>query len=267
MNAPSSSIPDSANSNKWFACPQAHSGAETRLFFFPYAGGGPAVFGKWYGELPNHLEGWVAHYPGRGSRNNEPPIKRLITLVENLAQAMQPLLDKPFAFFGHSLGGLVSFELARHLRQNNLPQPTMLFISACGAPQILDPHPPIHTLPDSEFLKALERLDGIPPEFLQDPDILKLFLPALRADFELIESYHYDSTEPPLDCPINAFGGLDDPRVSRDRLEGWASQTTSRFESQYFSGDHFFTNTSREAIIESITEEIIPSPTGKHRLV
>ncbi len=205
------------NPSPWFVCPRADSNAETRLFLFPYAGGGPAVFGKWPAELSSNMEAWIAHYPGRGSRHNESPIKELDDLVGKLSQAIQPLLDKPFAFFGHSMGGLVAFELARHLRKNDLPQPITLFVSGCGAPHLPDPHPTIHTLPDAEFLNALRQFNGIPPELLRLPDAMELLLPTLRADFEAVESYVYNSNEPPLDCPIIAFGGLDDPRVSRER--------------------------------------------------
>jgi len=202
------------------------------------------------------MEGIIAHYPGRGSRYQEPAIKSLSTLVEKLSQAMQMLLDKPFAFFGHSLGGLVAFELTRQLRQHNLPGPQVLFISACGAPNLPAPQPPIHQLPDAEFLEALKSINGIPSELQNNTEIMELSLPTLRADFETIESYHYDSDGSPLNVPIRAYGGLDDPRVSRERLEGWASLTNAGFKSQYFPGDHFFINIARESIIASITTEL-----------
>ncbi len=226
-----------------------------RLFLFPYAGGGPAVFSKWAAGFSSDIETWIAHYPGRGSRHNEPPIKQILVLAEHLSEAIQPFMDKPFAFLGHSLGGLVAFELARHLRRNDLPQPEILFISACGAPHIPDPYPPIHALPDAEFLRSLQQLKGIPSELFHQPDMLQLLLPILRADFQAMESYDYAS-EPPLNCPLVAFGGLDDPRLSRERLDGWCSHTNSDFRSQYFSGDHFFIQTARETVITAITNEL-----------
>jgi len=256
---PQSVISDSSNSNNWFVCPQIKPEAETRLFLFPYAGGGPAAFNKWSAELPGNMETRIAHYPGRGSRHNEPPIKQISLLVERLSQAIQPLLDKPFGFFGHSLGGLVAFELARQLSQRNLPQPQNLFISACGAPHLPDPHPPIHALPDSEFLKALKELNGIPAEIANHSELMELLLPSLRADFEADENYQFTSNGYRLTCPIIAFGGLDDPRVSLERIEGWALHTNASFELQYFSGDHFFINTSRESVIASIVTEITTS--------
>ena len=245
-----------SKSNPWYVCPNPNPEAETRLFFFPYAGGGPSVFSKWLIELPGYIEGYVAHYPGRGSRYQEPPIKSLAVLVERLHQAIQPLLDKPFVFYGHSLGGLVAFELTLRLRKDKFPQPAMLFVSASEAPHLYDPHPIIHKLPDADFSQALQRLNGTPSELLGHTDLMTLLLPMLRADFEAIENYRYVPDEPPLHIPIIAFGGLDDHRVSREHLEGWAKHTNMRFSSQYFSGDHFFLNTSTDLIIESITSEI-----------
>lgn len=228
-----------------------------RLFLFPYAGGGPAAFGKWPAAFPNTIEIWIAHYPGRGARHNELPIKQINTLTEQLSQAVQPFLDKPFAFFGHSLGGLVAFELVKYLRKNNFSQPTPLFISACNAPQLPNPHPPIHTLPDAEFLRKLQELNGIPSELLDLPELMELLLPTLRADFEMVENYRYSPDEASIDNPIIVYGGLDDPRVSKEQLEGWAVQTNSRFESKYFPGDHFFINAAKDEIIRSIAREMM----------
>ncbi len=228
-----------------------------RLFLFPYAGGGPAAFWKWSVKFPDHIETWIAHYPGRGSRYNEVPAKRLSLLVEGIYKSIHPLLDKPFAFFGHSLGGLVAFELTHFLRQKDLPQPTVLFISACDAPQLPDPRPPIHRLPNPEFVKALHELNGIPEEIATQLELMKILLPTLRADFEVAESYQYDSSERPLSCPIVAFGGSDDPHTSRERMESWASQTSSRFKSIYFPGDHFYLNSAKDEIVQSIISEMM----------
>ena len=244
-----------SNSNQWFVCPRIKPDEETRLFLFPYAGGGPASFSKWSAELPDNIEIWIAHYPGRGSRHAEPPITSLTELVDGLIQAIQPLLDKPFAFFGHSLGGLIAFELTRRLRQRNLPQPGILFVSACGSPHIPDPHPPIHRSPEPEFLKSLQQLNGIPSELLHQPDVMELVLPILRADFQAMENYEYIS-DAPLDCYISAFAGLNDRRLSQEGLEGWALHTRAGFKTQYFPGDHFFINTARESVIASVIREL-----------
>ncbi|MBL8110794.1 MAG: thioesterase [Anaerolineales bacterium] len=239
----------------WFACPAPRSDATMRVFFFPYAGGGPAAFAKWCAGLNDSFEGLAVHYPGRGSRSPQPPLTDLLALVENLSQAISPLLDKPFAFFGHSMGGLIAFELARTLRQKGLAEPNILFISACAAPQLPNPHPPIHQLPDAEFVNELKKLNGIPPEILQNDELMRLSLPTLRADFEMIETYQY-RPDAPLACPLIALGGLDDLRVRREQLEGWAIQTQGVFESQYFAGDHFFITTANEAVLKFMEEKL-----------
>ena len=242
-------VNSTASLNKWFVRPLPNEKVKIRLFLFPYAGGGPAVFGKWLTEFDAHVEGFIIHYPGRGSRHNEPPINRIHIFVEKLTQVIQPLLDKPFAFFGHSFGGLIAYELAKQF------QPQVLFISGCGAPHLPNPHPPIHHLPDPEFIKSLQELNGIPAEIAENVELMELLLPMLRADFEAFENYQPSSNQ--LTCPIIVFGGLDDPMVSRSQLEGWAKHTTSDFLSQYFPGDHFFINTNKTDIIASINSEII----------
>lgn len=246
----------SSRGHRWYVCPRPNPGAKIRLFVFPFAGGSPSAFTSWVDGFSGNVEAHFAHYPGRGSRYNEPPIRNLNALVEQLVPGIEPLTDKPFAFFGHSMGGLIAFELARQLRERKLAEPRILFVSACGAPQIADPHPPIHSLSDSEFQESLKKLNGIPAEVSQYPEMMQLLTPMIRADFELIETYHFKNGGTLLNCPIIAFGGTEDPRISHERLEGWAFQTSSRFEARYFPGDHFFVNSAKESILQFMALEI-----------
>ncbi|MFN8400209.1 MAG: thioesterase domain-containing protein [Anaerolineales bacterium] len=238
--------------NRWLVCPQPNSSATVRLFLFPYAGGAPSSFNKWASEFPNHIEVNTVHYPGRGSRYNEPLIKELSVLVEEIKNAIQTELDKPFFFFGHSLGAVLAFELARRIN----PQPQILFVSACGAPHVPNPNRPIHNLPDSEFIKSLQDLNGLPAEVSNNAELMELLLPTLRADFEAIENYQYTSNEHQLKCPVIAFGGVEDTHVSSQHLEAWRQLTSGSFKSQYFSGDHFFINAARQSLIASMISEI-----------
>lgn len=233
-----------------------------RLFFFPYAGGAPTVFTKWCADLPSHIEGIVVHYPGRGSRFNEPAIKDMPRMVTELSQAIQPLLDQPFVFFGHSMGGLIAFELARKLCVPQLPMPSHLFVSACGAPHLTDANPKFHQLPDDEFLNELDQLNGIPAE-LKNPEAMSLLLPIVRADFQLVETYKYYPDEP-LNFPISAFGALDDPRVNRERIEAWSIQSKAKFVSQFFPGNHFFINETKEDILKRIVHAATGEKSGIH---
>lgn len=244
------------STTRWFVCSYPNPKAEVRLFLFPYAGGAPTAFNKWPAEFPDNIEIYTAHYPGRGSRFNETPIKDLAFMVEEIDRAIQVLLDKPFIFCGHSLGAVLAFELARQLSQQDLPQPQILFVSACGAPQLPNPNLSLHSLSDSEFIKSLDELNGIPADVVNHPELMELLLPTLRADFEAVESHKYISNGHRLACPIIAFGGVGDPRVSRERLEGWAEQTNGSFKSHYFPGDHFFINTARQSVTASIIAEL-----------
>lgn len=188
----------------------------------------------------------------------ETPFTRLSSLVEILALAMRPLLDKPFAFFGHSLGAVVSFELARHLRKQFGVQPVRLFASAAPAPQTRPRHRPIHALPHAEFLGELRRLAGTPEELLDNAEFMTFMLPILRADFALYETYDY-APEPPLDCVIHAFGGLHDQRVSRADLEGWRDHTRTAFSLRMFPGDHFFLNTTQPLLLRVLSRDLCAS--------
>jgi medium-chain acyl-[acyl-carrier-protein] hydrolase len=229
--------------------------ARLRLFCFPYAGGGVSIFRAWSDTLPADVEVCPLQFPGRGTRLMEPPFTQLSPLVQALAEALFPLLDKPFAFFGHSLGALVSFELARRLRRQYAVQPVRLFISADRAPQIPNRDPAIHSLPEGEFLTELRRLKGTPTELLEDEEVMQIMLPVLRTDFAVYETYRY-STEPPLNCPISAFGGLQDHRVNRGDLEAWRDHTGVSFSLTMFPGDHFYLNTTQPALLQVLSQEL-----------
>ncbi|NMG22787.1 thioesterase II family protein, partial [Brasilonema bromeliae] len=166
-----------------------------------------------------------------------------------------PSLNKPFVFFGHSMGAVVSFELARRLYQNYRLTPLHLYVSGHRAPQIPDPEPPIHNLPEPAFLNELRRYNGTPKEVLDNSELMQLLLPILRADFAVLENYVYTPSVP-LTCPITAFGGLQDWKVSREDLAGWQQQTNGAFSIQMFPGDHFFVYSSQSLLLQQLCEEL-----------
>ncbi len=200
----------SAAPDRWLAYRRPRPGAEVRLFCFPHAGGGASLFHGWADRLPPAVEVCPVQLPGRETRFGEPPINRLGPLVGALAEALLPHLDRPFAFFGHSLGALIGFELARRLRRERGLEPVHLFASACAAPQRWGCVRPIHALPDAAFRKELRRLRGTAPAVLDNEELMEILLPALRADFALCETYAYGEDDP-LSCPVTAVGGLRDP--------------------------------------------------------
>lgn len=225
------------------------------MFCFPYAGGGATIYRNWPASLPSDVEVHLAHLPGRGNRLREGPFTDLMSMVRALAEAIRPLLDKPFVLFGHSMGAIISFELARQLRQESGILPVHLFASGRRAPQIPNLDPPTYNLPEAEFLEELRRLNGTPQEALKNPELMQLMSPVLRSDFSVVETYEF-SPGLPLACPITAFGGLQDTGVSREQLEAWREQTTASFLVRMFPGDHFFLNTSQPLLLRALLQEI-----------
>ena len=185
----------------------------------------------------------------------EPACTRLEPLVESLTREIVPYLDRPFAFFGHSMGAIISFELARRLRWERGIEPDHLFISAQRAPQLPEQDPYIHDLPEPEFLAELGRLKGTPRELLEHTELMQLLLPLLRADFAVCRTYTYFSSTP-LRCPITVLGGLQDETVPRTQLEPWRDQTTGLFRVHMLEGDHFFINRQQTAILSIILDTL-----------
>ena len=239
----------------WIAGGERKPHARLRLFCFPYAGGAASVFRDWSDGLPADVEVCPVQFPGRGTRLMEPAYSQLPLLVGALAEALLPLLDRPFAFFGHSLGSLVSFELARSLQTKHKMRPIRLIVSAGPAPQIPHRGQPIHTLPEEEFSAELRRLSGTPEDLLNHKELMDIVLPSLRADFALFESYQY-SWGPPLNCPISTYGGLSDQRVSHRDLEAWRDQTLASFSIRMFPGDHFYLKTTQTLLLQALTREL-----------
>ncbi len=241
----------------WIACPKPNPQARLRLFCFPCAGGTSSVFSTWPNSLPPDVEVCSVQLPGRGRRLIEPAFTRLSLLLQALVPILRPYLDIPFAFFGHSMGGMVSFEIARQLRRQNLPSPVHLFACSCPAPQIPIRKPFIHTLPEAAFIAELRyRYNAIPQMILHNDELMQLFLPILRADFAIIETYAY-TNERPLDCPISVFGGLQDGAISYEQLEAWRNQTSRSFLLKIFPGDHFFLHNPKSPFLPALSQQML----------
>lgn len=239
----------------WVTCPNPAPQASLRLFCFPYAGGKAVSFRAWSSGLPKTVEVCPIELPGRGTRFMEVPLTQFSLLIPAIAQALLPYLNKPFAFFGHSMGALVSFELARLLRKQYGLNPVHLFVSGRYAPQITSTDPPIHLLPEPAFLEELRRLNGTPEEVLENAELMQLFLPMLRADFALLETYVY-VPELPLFCPITVFGGLQDRNVSYEQLQAWWEQTSADFSVQMLPGDHFFVHSAETLLLQLLYQKL-----------
>lgn len=243
--------------DRWTVVPRPNPDPRLRLICFPYAGGTATTYRSWSDVFPPDIEVQAVQLPGREWRLKEDLYTSVFSLVKDLAGVLDELFDAPFAFFGHSLGALVSFELARELRRRGRPLPERLFVSAHRAPQIPNPELNVHDAPQDAFVDGLRRLKGTPEELLANGELMELLLPTLRADFGMAETYEY-TPEPPLDCPISAFGGLGDEVTDRPKLEPWAEHTTGEFTLRMMPGGHFFVEESRDFILRAVFHDLLP---------
>ena len=210
-----------------------------RLLCFPYAGGTASLFHSWQAHFPADIQICPVELPARAGRINDTMPLSVAELVERFLEEAAPYFDRPFSLFGHSLGSLIAFELARVLKTRRMPSPVRLFASACHAPQVFRRPRPIHHLADSDFVQALREIDGTPDEILAHQELLGVLLPMLRADFRLADTYRY-MPGGPLACAITAVGGSEDHSISRGDLVAWHSQTTGPFNLRIVKGTHFF---------------------------
>nr|WP_245652887.1 alpha/beta fold hydrolase [Herbidospora sakaeratensis] len=223
--------------------------APVRLFCFPYAGGGAAVFRRWPAALPG-VEVYAIRLPGRENRFCEPLLTSHDGLPERLADALRPLLDRPYALFGHSLGALLAYETARLLR------PAHLFVGGSRAPHLPRPAtaPDVAGLDDAAFTAMVREMGGTPPEFFGSAELAELLLPVLRADFGLAEAYRH-RPGPPLEAPITALRGADED-VTPAMARAWAPHTAAGFALHEFPGGHFFLQDGWERVCRLVAQNL-----------
>ena len=242
--------------NRWIAYRKPNPAARLRLFCFHYAGGGASVFRDWQGAVPSAIEICPVQLPGRESRLRDPALTRVGPIIDALPGVMEHLFDLPFAFFGHSMGAILSHELALRLRSLGKPMPVHLLLSARRAPHRPEKDKPIHDLPEEEFKHELRQLEGTPEAVLEHPELMELLSPLLRADFAVCETHEYQPAEP-LTIPISVFGGLGDHKVDRQDLEEWRQYTTGPFKMRMFDGNHFFLQgPARTDVLRCLCEDL-----------
>ncbi|URM90689.1 alpha/beta fold hydrolase [Streptomyces sp. MRC013] len=222
-----------------------------RLFCLPYGGGGTSIYAAWPSLFPDDVEVCPVELPGRLTRWREKAFERAEPLVDELATALSGELDVPYALFGHSMGALLAFELARALRRRGAAEPRVLFVSGAPAPQLRRRHRQIHDQPDDVVVGRLRELGAVPEEVYAEPELLDLLMPTIRADFSVVETYVH-RPEPPLGCPVVAFAGTEDREVPADRVDPWHEQTTGGFTRRLLPGDHFFLHSARTALLDSV---------------
>jgi medium-chain acyl-[acyl-carrier-protein] hydrolase len=236
------------SADMWLFRPAPRPNAGMRLFCFPYAGVGASMYRAWPSYLPAGLEMCAVQLPGREGRLQEVPFVSFRDLVEVTVGGLRPHFDRPFALFGHSMGGLLAFEVARLWIALGGKPPVHLFASGQRAPHLPPPHAPIAHLGHDAFVTEVRRrYDGIPEEVFRSPELMELLLPTLRADMAALEGYAHVAG-PPLECPITAYGGSEDPEATETEIAGWARYSRTTFRYRILPGNHFFIQTSRAAV-------------------
>ena len=249
--------PPSDRTSRWVVRHRPEPQARLRLFCFPYAGGGASIYRLWPAGLPRAVEVCAIQLPGHEERIRERPHTRMAALLPQLTEGLLPLLDdRPFALFGHSMGALMAFSFARHLRARGLAEPVLLALSGRAAAHLPAERPPAHALPEAAFLRELTLYGGASDALLQSAELRELFLPILRADFELFET-HVHTPEPPLRCPVVTFAGLDDARYPPAQVAQWREHTSGPFASHTLAGGHFFLNTARAPLLSLLGDALL----------
>jgi medium-chain acyl-[acyl-carrier-protein] hydrolase len=248
-------VPIATTNANWIIRHKSKVKARFRIFCFPYAGAGASVFNDWDSIVPVGVEICSIQLPGRETRQRETPVTRIFPLIDALCEVLEPYLELPYSIYGHSMGALLGFETARQCRRQERRLPVSLLLSGCRAPQLRDPHRPMHQLSEPEFIAKLRKMDGTPEVVLRNRELVDLLLPVLRADFAVCETYKY-LPEPPLPCAIAAIGGTEDPRATRDELAAWREQTSGSFDLRMLPGNHFFFRNAGTLFLRFVSQRL-----------
>jgi medium-chain acyl-[acyl-carrier-protein] hydrolase len=227
-----------------------------RLIVLPYAGGGPQMARGWGASLPIDVEVIAAQFARPGGSSDQSALPTVTELAEGISLSLRDVLLEPYVLYGHSLGALVAFELARRRAWQGDPAPRHLFAAAHRAPQLPRTSAAVSALPDEQMLAELARLNGTPPEVLAAPELIGALLPAIRADLRAAETYRY-RPGPRLTCPITAIGGSDDREVSVAELDAWRHQTDAEFRRIELTGDHFFVDKRPSELMAVLRDELV----------
>lgn len=240
----------------WLVYTKPNPAARLRIFCFPYAGGGASFYRLWANELPAEVDVCPVQLPGHETRTREQLVSDLEPLLDGIMEGLSDYLDLPLVLFGHSMGALVAFEFARRLRMEKKMHPVRLIVSGYKAPQYPFSSALRHDLPDNEFMTELANLNGTPLEALQSPELMQFMIPMLRADCRICDLYEY-SEQPPLPCPITAYGGFEDPETTEDALQSWRVHTNSDFDCKIFNGGHFFPQTAGPQFMRTLSDTLL----------
>lgn len=248
------------HSSNWFITYPSKQHARLILFCFPYAGGGLSTYANWHKYLPKDVEVVFVQPPGRGSHMFEPAFDNMTDMINALIIQILPRLNRPFIFFGHSLGSRIGFELTKQLEQRYGFSPRHFIASGSRAPHVSGTLENWHLLSDDNFKEQLRELNGTPEEVLNNDELMSLIMPLLRADFRIADEYR--AILEPIACPISVLGGTNDSDVSKQDLDEWSKVTSSYFKAHEFEGDHFFIDKNPENVLPIVRDVLVTELAG-----
>jgi len=249
-------IGDAQDDDRWFKRFRRGGSSDVRLFCLHHAGGTAALFRDWPRLLPPEIEPIAVQFPGRADRFRETPLRTMRDLVDALLPAILPWLDRPYAFFGLSMGAKSSWALTHALRETDAPLPLALYLASAAAPALVEGRTDWDTLSDAELVAYLTSMEGTPPEVLEHPELLEMLLPTLRADLQLIDTFRFEPHKP-LDLPIRAFAGIDDVEGPPTRMAEWRTETTGPFTLDTITGGHFFDPPGLTRVTRAVAEDLL----------
>lgn len=243
---------DGVTSDLWVRRFHPSPEARIRLVCFPHAGGSASYFFPVSGALKPGIEVLALQYPGRHDRHNESRIETISELADRLHEVIAPFCDDGTAFFGHSMGAILAFEVARRLDRKEGISPAALIVSGRRGPSTQRVET-VHRRSDAGLVREMRELNGTDTAMLGDEDFVRMILPAVRSDYTAIENYRYDMG-PPVSCPILALTGDHDPKTTVEEAEDWARHTSGPFELKVYQGGHFYLNDRAADIIRTIAD-------------
>jgi surfactin synthase thioesterase subunit len=227
---------------------------KVRLFCFPHAGGAASYFHPWAASLAPGIEVLAVQYPGRQDRHGEPCVQNIPDLADRVHEALRSWPPGPFAFFGHSMGAVLAFEVACRIAREGGGGPAHLFVSGRRAPS-RHRHEELHRASTPALIAELRSLGGTDPRVLDDPELLNMALPTVRADYTAIETYRFGSA-PPLSCAITALLGDQDPKTDIGEATAWSEHTTGEFDLRVYPGGHFYLNDCRPGVLDLLSSSL-----------
>ncbi|QTD96701.1 thioesterase II family protein [Streptomyces cyanogenus] len=247
-----------SDEDRWLRVFQPRPEREIRLVCFPHAGGAATYYFAMSQQLDPRFEVTAVQYPGRQDRRTEPLVDSVPRLADQVADALAAVCeDGPFAFFGHSMGAVLAFEVARRLRDRGQAGPVRMFVSGRRAPSRVR-EGRVHLRDDQGLLEELRAVGGTDHRVLGDPELLAAVLPVTRNDYRAVETYRWHGGAP-LECPVTALVGDADPQTTVQDAEAWAGHTTGAFDLKVFQGGHFYLDAHRAAVCDAVSAALAGS--------